>query len=100
MKKFWNFEINFWHIILFVLVFISAFANIYLADYNRRLMIAEQKLEANQDELLTLHGQLILEQSTWSTQGRVADIAQNKLNMIMPNPQNIKLIRMSPHETP
>lgn len=80
--------------LLLCLVFASAFACIYLADYNRRLLIQAQQLSLQQQALTTLHDQLLLEQSTLTTQARIEAIANQKLHMRLPNPNAIVIIQL------
>ena len=38
-------------------------------------------------------GKLQLEQSTWATRGRVERLARNKLQMTIPSPDNVVIVR-------
>ena len=79
---------------LAILVFISAMGVVYVTDLNRRLFINDQQLQAQNAEEQTQWGKLVLEQSTWSTQARVQRIAQTQLNMELPTPSQIVMVKV------
>ncbi|QTS83749.1 cell division protein FtsL [Coxiella endosymbiont of Amblyomma nuttalli] len=70
----------------------SAFGVIYFKDLNRRLFIRYETLQHEKMEELIEWGRLLLEQSTWSTQSRIQQIAQQKLGMEVPGAKEIILI--------
>lgn len=69
---------------LIILVFISAFAVVYVRDYQRQLITDVQTLQIEHDNMLTQRGQLLLEQAAWSTQTHVQQVAQTQLGMVYP----------------
>lgn len=71
---------------------LSAFGVIYMKDLNRRLFIQYQTLQAQKAQSLIQWGKLLLEQSTWSTQSRIQQIAQKQLEMIVPSTKDIILV--------
>ncbi len=79
-------------IVLSFAVFASGLAVVYSKDLNRRLFMGLQNEQMTQDALQTEYGQLLLEQSTWSTQARVQQIAENQLQMQVPDARNVVLI--------
>ncbi len=79
-------------ILLVTLVLTSAFAVIYVKDMNRRLFVELQTLQSSRDRLHEEWGQLLLEQSTWATQSRIQHVAQDRLDMVMPSSQDIKIV--------
>jgi cell division protein FtsL len=81
-----------WVFMLITLLFVSAFAVVYLKDLNRRLFIQYQSLQQNYDQSRLQWGKLLLEQSSWSTQARVQEIAQSKLGMIYPKASDITMV--------
>lgn len=78
---------------LIIALVLSAFSVIYIKDLNRRLFIQYQSQQAIHDRLYEDWGKLLLEQSTWSTHSRVQKIAENRLNMSMPNPKDVVVLR-------
>lgn len=74
---------------LLVLVFLSAFAVVYVRDYQRQLITDLQGLQMEHDNMLTQRSQLLLEQTAWSTQTRVQQVAEKKLSMVFPNKQEL-----------
>jgi len=59
----------------------------------RKLFSTLQELRAEQNELDREWGQLLLEQGTWGTHGRIEDIARNKLDMTLPELAEIYRVR-------
>lgn len=88
-----------WAIILSLLlaVLISALGVVYSQHTSRRLFVELQYLQAQHDELLTQFSQLQLEQSTWSTHGRIERLAHEQLNMHIPQVDEVKIV-YSKHE--
>ncbi len=79
-------------ILLGVAVFVSGLAVVYSKDLNRRLYIATQNEQSHQVQLQTEYGQLLLEQSAWSTQARIEQIASNQLQLQAPDPRKVILV--------
>lgn len=82
------------NLIILVMLFFSAFSVIYLKDFNRRLFIEFQALQATHDKLYEDWEKLLLEQSTWSTQARVKKIAIERLGMSMASPKEVTVWRV------
>ena len=80
-------------ILLVTLVLSSAFAVIYVKDMNRRLFGEVQYLQYSRDRLHIEWGQLLLEQSTLATQSRVQSVAQQQLDMIVPQQRDIIIVQ-------
>jgi cell division protein FtsL len=80
-------------ILLALAVFFSGFAVIYTNDYQRRLYIQTQSLNAQANQMQTEWGKLLLEQSTWSMQARIEQIAATKLDMVLPSAQSIVMVQ-------
>ncbi len=73
----------------------SALAVIYVKQLDRQLFINTQVLEMQKDHLNTEWGQLLLEESTWSTQARIQAIAQQQLGMALPQQNAIQIIKIN-----
>ena len=59
----------------------------------RKLFSVMQELTLEKNELDREWGQLLLEEGTWATHGRVEDIAREKLDMTLPDLKTIYRIR-------
>ena len=79
--------------ILWALVFASCLGVIWSKHQARTLFIELQSLEASRDQLNIEWGQLKLEQSAWSTHGRVEQMARADLHMIIPRPTEVRLVQ-------
>lgn len=79
--------------VLISLLVVNAFAVIYVTDWNRRLFGELQALQQRHEELSVERGQLLLEQTTWAAQARVQQIARDQLDMTMPAPESMVMIR-------
>ena len=66
---------------LYVAVVISATALVYSKHLQRRYFVELQSLQENGAQLETEWEQLLLEESAWSNQARIEQIANNKLSM-------------------
>ncbi|MCG8312357.1 MAG: cell division protein FtsL [Pseudomonadales bacterium] len=71
---------------------VSAFGVIYSTYQTRKLIAEFQHLQNQRNELQTAWGQLLLEQSTWGSFNRVERLAIKKLNMRVPDPQQVVMI--------
>ena len=79
-------------IILFIAVIVSAI-DVVLAEHKvRKFFVEIQELEQRQDELIEEWEKLQLEQSTWSTDDRVEELARTKLEMTEPDVSSLVLI--------
>jgi cell division protein FtsL len=81
-------------ILLGLAVFISGLMVVYNRDLNRRLYIDVQTEQYVQQQSNTEYSQLLLEESTWSSQARIEQIATNQLQMQRPLVKNIVLINL------
>ena len=80
---------------LIMAVFISAFAIIYVKDLNRHLFSELQAMQMVSQQIDVEWGQLRLEQSAWSTQARVQQIAQDHLGMESSALRTIRVVKDS-----
>lgn len=71
----------------------TSIAVIYTRHQTRNLFINLQKLHKQIDELDVEWGQLQLEQSAWSSHGRIEKIARKKLNMKVPKADEVIYIK-------
>lgn len=79
---------------LAITTFISAMGVIYSKHQSRKRFVELTQLQQHRDELNTYWGRLQLEQSTWSTHGRIERLARTQLQMAIPD--NSKVVRLSP----
>lgn len=79
--------------LLIAAVFLSALAVIDARHENRMLFAQLQQLRQQRDQINVEWGQLLLEQSTWSTHARIEQVATQKLNMEMPAHPEIVVVR-------
>ncbi len=70
----------------------SALAVVYSQHRSRALFVELQRLERAQAELDTQWGRLELEQSTWSTRGRIERIARERLQMRLPDFERAEIV--------
>lgn len=81
------------NLMLTALLVMSAIAVVY-AKHQSRLLFGElQSLEAERDRMNTEWGQLQLEQSTLTTHGQVERAARNRLDMRIPNADQVMMVR-------
>lgn len=71
----------------------SAIGVIYSKHQTRKMFVSLQKLHKQIDELNIEWGQLQLEQSAWSSHGRIEKIARKKLQMTLPKANEILYIK-------
>ena len=58
----------------------------------RKLFISLEKEQELADQLAIEWNQLLLEQRTWAMHGHVEKIARERLDMVVPAPQSIRVI--------
>jgi cell division protein FtsL len=75
--------------LLLLWLFLSAFALVYVKDLNRRLSRDYQQLQHEYLDVQTQWEKLLLEQSVWVSQERIAQLAQEHLGMRMPRTKEI-----------
>lgn len=62
----------------------------------RSLFIQLQGLNGDRDALEIEWGQLKLEQSAWATHGRVEQTARIGLRMVIPRPNDVRIVKPTP----
>lgn len=77
---------------LLLAVTASALGVVYTRHVSRTLFVEIQALRGEHDRMLTRFGQLQLEQSTWSTHGRIERIAREQRQMHIPRFSEVKII--------
>lgn len=87
LRKFWGLSF------LVSAIFVSALGDVYVQAMDRVYYGNLQQLQKARDDLSMQWGQLLLEQSTWSTQARVQGIAESRLNMLMPDQRTIVMVK-------
>jgi len=80
-------------LLLALAVFLTGFGVVCVQDWQRRLFVESQILVAEQNQMQTQWGKLLLEQSTWAMQARIERIATTKLGMQVPNSKSIIMVR-------
>jgi len=71
------------------LTFASAVGVIWAKHESRAEFVDLQRLQAERDALDIEWGRLKLEQSTWSSHGRVEQVARADLKMLIPQPNAV-----------
>lgn len=79
--------------LLICAVFLSALAVVDARHEDRVLFAQLQQQRQQRDQLNIEWGQLLLEQSTWSTHARIEQLATQKLDMVMPSHPQIIVVR-------
>jgi cell division protein FtsL len=76
-----------------ILILLTAVGVIWSKHQSRTAFIALQRLQNDRDRLDIAWGQLKLEQSYWSTPGRVEQVAHSQLKMIVPVPTEVRIVQ-------
>ncbi len=79
-------------IVLWGGLFASALAVVWSRHETRTLFVELQTLSGERDALDIEWGQLKLEQSAWSTHGRVEQTARVNLRMEIPRPNEVRIV--------
>ncbi len=79
--------------LLWALLFVSAIAVVWSRHETRSLFIQLQGLHSKRDGLDIEWGQLKIEQSAWATHGRVEQTARADLKMVIPKPDEVRLVQ-------
>jgi cell division protein FtsL len=78
---------------LWVALLGSAIGVIWSKHEARSLFIELQGLHAARDRLDIEWGQLKLEQSAWAMHGRVEQTARGSLQMVVPRPDEVRIVK-------
>lgn len=79
-------------LLLWALLLASAIGVVWSRHETRSLFIQLQSLSSERDALDIEWGQLKLEQSAWSTHGRVEQTARVNLRMVIPPPNEVRIV--------
>jgi cell division protein FtsL len=79
-------------IVLLLLVMVTALGVVYAKHQSRRLFVELQKQQHLSDEMMVEWGRLKLEESAWSSDGRIDQIARNKLDMYIPKADAVVVV--------
>lgn len=80
-------------LMLLVAVLASALGVVWTRHESRVLFVNLTALQNQRDELNIEYGKLELEQATYAEPRRIDDEARQKLGMVDPRPQDIRLLR-------
>ena len=78
--------------VLWLAVLASAIAVVRARHEARTLFVQLEQLSARRDELNIQWGRLQIEQSTWSNHGFVERTAAEQRRMILPRPEEIRIV--------
>ncbi len=79
--------------LLVLAVLTSALSVVYVTHATRSLTAAIQQTLVERDHLHVQWGQLLLERGTWVTQARIQHVAEQQLDMIIPERKSIIIIK-------
>ncbi|MGE3319930.1 MAG: cell division protein FtsL [Candidatus Berkiella sp.] len=74
-------------------VFASAIAVVYYKHQSRQLFTKLQNLQQDIESLQVEWSQLLLEQGTWAADARVEHVARERLQMHLPEPREVVVIK-------
>ncbi|UYF98530.1 MULTISPECIES: cell division protein FtsL [unclassified Halomonas] len=98
MRSEWPFKLRLraWPLIiaaLFLACLLTALAVVVTTHMTRTQFAQLQRLEQEKNQLQTEWGQLLLEEGAWSTPARVEQIATERLEMRIPDVDDVEVIR-------
>jgi cell division protein FtsL len=79
--------------VLFIAVLVTAIGLVYSKHQTRKLFVELQQLKKAVISLDTEWGRLQLEQSAWSDHGRIERIARERLDMVIPEAEQVSFIK-------
>ena len=79
---------------LMLAVLISALAVVYITNLHRMTIVQLQLADQQSHELALQWGQLLLEQASLATPGRVQQLAEEKLHMVLPSGKQTFILRV------
>jgi cell division protein FtsL len=85
--------------LLWILLLASAIGVVWSRHETRSLFIQLQGLHAERDGLDIAWGQLKIEQSWWASHGRVEQTARSGLKMVIPQPNEVRLVNAAQPST-
>lgn len=78
--------------VLLLAVVVTAMAAAYAKHQSRKLFVELQNLQEQRDAMNVEWGQLQLEQSTYTTHGKIEGAARERLHMHLPATQQVTII--------
>ena len=78
--------------VLWLALLASAIAVVRARHEARALFVQLEQLSAERDRLNIEWGQLQLEQSAWSNHGFVERVAHDKLQLVLPQPAEVRIV--------
>ncbi len=78
--------------VLLLAVVVTAMAAAYAKHQSRKLFVELQNLQEQRDAMNVEWGQLQLEQSTYTTHGKIDGAARERLHMHLPATQQVTII--------
>jgi cell division protein FtsL len=78
--------------LLWLAVLASAIAVVRARHESRTLFVELERLNAERDALNIEWGQRQLEQSAWSNHGFVERVASDRLHMMLPKPDEVRIV--------
>jgi cell division protein FtsL len=87
-------------VLMWCVLLVSAVGVVWAKQQSRNQFVELQRLEKERDQLDTEWGQLRLEQSTLVTYGRIEKIAREELHMVVPLPNQVRLVNPQPAKVP
>lgn len=79
--------------VLVAAVMVSALGVVHARHESRKLFVELRRLQAIRDDMNIEWGRLQLEEGTWTAHGRLEGIANARLEMRMPRPEDVVIIR-------
>jgi len=80
-------------LVLWALLLISGLSVVWSRHTTRSLFIELQSLRGERDALDIQWQQLKIEQSAWATHGRVEQTARSVLKMVVPRPEEVRMVQ-------
>lgn len=78
--------------VLLGLVLLSSIGVVYSSHLSRQLVAEHSEMQETRDQLQSEWVQLMLEESAWSSPNRIEQVANERLEMVMPGPEQVRLI--------
>lgn len=79
--------------VLVMAVMTSALGVVYARHESRKLFVELRQLQAIRDDMNIEWGRLQLEEGTWTAHGRLEGTAGTRLEMRMPRPEDVVIVR-------
>jgi cell division protein FtsL len=80
-------------LLLWALLLVSGLSVVWSRHTTRSLFIELQALRSERDALDIQWQQLKIEQSAWATHGRVEQTARSVLKMVVPKPEDVRMVQ-------